>query len=224
MTLEVSAATSPGGGRPATASAANARAMPDGDGAVAVRVAVHIRPLVEQELDRGCQTILDAESSCGMPRVSVGQHAFSYDAVYGACGGASSESLYGECVAPLVDGLFRGYNATVFAYGQTGSGKTYTMGSSWSPDSGSDDAAPCRGVIPAVMDDMFARVQADTSTEFSIKVSFVEIHKARGTAVRSRARVCLLVGVGGGDARRGMTLTLLPPTNHGSSWCCCFCF
>jgi hypothetical protein len=28
--------------------------------------------------------------------------------------------LYSRCVAPLVDGLFRGYNATVFAYGQTG--------------------------------------------------------------------------------------------------------
>jgi kinesin family protein 4/21/27 len=37
-------------------------------------------------------------------------------------------AIFEECVAPLVDGLFQGYNATVLAYGQTGSGKTYTMG------------------------------------------------------------------------------------------------
>ena len=31
-----------------------------------------------------------------------------------------------------VDGVFDGFNSTVFAYGQTGSGKTYTMfGPSW---------------------------------------------------------------------------------------------
>lgn len=37
--------------------------------------------------------------------------------------------VYSRCVAPLVDGFFNGYNATVMAYGQTGSGKTFTMGS-----------------------------------------------------------------------------------------------
>jgi len=26
--------------------------------------------------------------------------------------------MFEECVAPLVDGLFQGYNATVLAYGQ----------------------------------------------------------------------------------------------------------
>ena len=30
------------------------------------------------------------------------------------------EAVYGECVRPLVDSLFRGINATVLAYGQTG--------------------------------------------------------------------------------------------------------
>lgn len=35
--------------------------------AVAVRVAVHIRPLVEQELAKGCQEILDV--SPGQPQV-----------------------------------------------------------------------------------------------------------------------------------------------------------
>lgn len=37
-----------------------------------------------------------------------------------------SQIFYRE-VSPLIPGIFRGDNATVFAYGATGSGKTYTM-------------------------------------------------------------------------------------------------
>ena len=32
----------------------------------------------------------------------------------------AQEAVYGDCVRPLVDSLFRGINATVLAYGQTG--------------------------------------------------------------------------------------------------------
>ncbi|GKA10506.1 kinesin-like protein KIN-4A isoform X1, partial [Tanacetum coccineum] len=32
--------------------------------------------------------------------------------------GSPSSAMFGECVSPLVDGLFQGYNATVLAYGQ----------------------------------------------------------------------------------------------------------
>ena len=60
----------------------------------------------------------------------MGQHTFTYDAVFGS-GGLPSNTLYQQCVSPLVEGLFKGYNATVFAYGQTGSGKTYTMVRWW---------------------------------------------------------------------------------------------
>lgn len=36
-------------------------------------------------------------------------------------------SIFEREVSPLIPGMFRGRNATVFAYGATGSGKTYTM-------------------------------------------------------------------------------------------------
>jgi kinesin family protein 22 len=35
--------------------------------------------------------------------------------------------IFSREVDPILPGLFRGSNATVFAYGATGSGKTYTM-------------------------------------------------------------------------------------------------
>jgi hypothetical protein len=61
-----------------------------------------------------------------LPKVQIGSHSFTFDHVYGSTRSPSS-AIFEECVAPLVDGLFHGYNATVLAYGQTGSGKTYTI-------------------------------------------------------------------------------------------------
>lgn len=53
-----------------------------------------------------------------MLQIAVGAHRFTYDNVYGSGGGDNATSLYPDCVQPLVDGLFKGYNATVFAYGE----------------------------------------------------------------------------------------------------------
>lgn len=52
-----------------------------------------------------------------MLQVQIGTHSFTFDHVYGSSGSPSS-AMFEECIAPLVDGLFQGYNATVLAYGQ----------------------------------------------------------------------------------------------------------
>jgi excinuclease UvrABC helicase subunit UvrB len=103
-------------------------------------------------------------------QVFCGHHTFSFDQVYGG-GGSSPSRLYRDCVEPLVQGIFNGYNATVLAYGQTGSGKTYTMGSHFSPPE-----MP-KGVIPDVLASMFSRIFSETETQFSLRVGFIEIHK-----------------------------------------------
>ena len=46
-------------------------------------------------------------------QVGHGPHSFTYDAVFGPPCGDDPDQLYPKCVAPLVAGLFRGYNATV---------------------------------------------------------------------------------------------------------------
>ncbi|TYH65181.1 hypothetical protein ES332_D06G038700v1 [Gossypium tomentosum] len=134
-----------------------------------VRVAVNIRPLISAELLHGCTdciTVLPGE-----PQVQIESHAFTYDYVYGGAG-SPSFAIYDDCVAPLIDALFHGYNATVLAYGQTGSGKTYTMGTNYTGE-GSNG-----GIIPKVMDSIFRRVETmKHSTEFLIRVSFIEIFK-----------------------------------------------
>ncbi|XP_021301205.1 kinesin-like protein KIN-4A isoform X2 [Herrania umbratica] len=133
-----------------------------------VKVAVHIRPLIGDERTQGCKESVTVTS--GKPQVQIGTHSFTFDHVYGN-GGSPSSSMFEECVAPLVDGLFQGYNATVLAYGQTGSGKTYTMGTAMKDG--------CQtGLIPQAMNALFKKIETlKHQTEFQLHVSFIEILK-----------------------------------------------
>ncbi|PPD80029.1 hypothetical protein GOBAR_DD23034 [Gossypium barbadense] len=133
-----------------------------------VKVAVHIRPLIADERTQGCTECVTVTK--GKPQVQIGTHSFTFDHVYGH-GASPSSSMFEECVAPLVDGLFQGYNATVLAYGQTGSGKTYTMGTAIKDGSET-------GLIPQVMNALFKKIETlKHQTEFQLHVSFIEILK-----------------------------------------------
>ncbi|KAF9668535.1 hypothetical protein SADUNF_Sadunf14G0013600 [Salix dunnii] len=133
-----------------------------------VKVAVHIRPLIADERAQGCKDCVTVVS--GKPQVQIGTHSFTFDHVYGSSGTPSS-AMFEDCIAPLVDGLFQGYNATVLAYGQTGSGKTYTMGT------GFKDGFQM-GIIPQVMNVLFRKIETlKHQTEFQLHVSFIEILK-----------------------------------------------
>ncbi|KAK1269769.1 Kinesin-like protein FLA10 [Acorus gramineus] len=133
-----------------------------------VKVAVHVRPLIGVERLQGCKDCVSVVT--GKPQVQIGTHSFTFDNVYGS-GGSPSSAMFEECVAPLVDGLFQGYNATVLAYGQTGSGKTYTMGT------GGRDGYQF-GLIHQAMSALFSKIEnLKHCTEFQLHVSFIEILK-----------------------------------------------
>ncbi|XP_022768724.1 kinesin-like protein KIN-4A isoform X4 [Durio zibethinus] len=133
-----------------------------------VKVAVHVRPLIGDEKLQGCKDCVTVIP--GKPQVQIGTHSFTFDHVYGSTGSPSS-SMFEECIVPLVDGLFQGYNATVLAYGQTGSGKTYTMGT------GFKDGYQT-GIIPQVMNALFSKIESlKHQVEFQLHVSFIEILK-----------------------------------------------
>lgn len=148
----------------------------DGNGneedSCSVCVAVKIRPLVTSEQEHGCRgTLAVAGGQQVTTEHSGSKHQFTYDAVFGE-GGQEASLLYPKCVSALVEGLFRGYNATVFAYGQTGSGKTYTMGSEYKPGKQSTV-----GVIPETIHSIFSRIEASKDWQCTVRVGFVEIHK-----------------------------------------------
>lgn len=73
----------------------------------------------------------------------------------------------------VYQGLFKGYNGTLFAYGQTGAGKTHTM-------EGNIDDATLRGIIPRMVDTVFQEVEdAPEDVEFTVQVGMVEIYQEK---------------------------------------------
>lgn len=82
--------------------------------------------------------------------------------------------IFDYSVRPTVDDILNGYNGTVFAYGQTGAGKSYTMmGSSIDDEEG-------RGVIPRIVEQIFASIMSSPSTiEYTVRVSYMEIYMER---------------------------------------------
>ena len=162
-----------------------------------VRVAVHVRPLLPGEtgdLDsvsiEGGRKVLFGAAAAGSNCSTNGEQqqqqqnrsAVAFDLAAGlSAGGVDPALLYDTCVAPLVEGLFEGFNASVLAYGPTGSGKTFTMGTDFSGKGGgfssgngndngvfSSAAAaaaatavimPGGGIVPRVAQDLFSRVE-----------------------------------------------------------------
>ena len=117
-----------------------------------VRVAVRVRPLLPLE---------PQDSVClfkvkNQPQLVLGkERSFTFDHVFDTR--SQQEELSSDCVRPLIDSLFLGYNATIFAYGQTGSGKTYTMGSA-APGA---LESPHRGIIPSAISEIFDRREGE---------------------------------------------------------------
>lgn len=84
------------------------------------------------------------------------------------------QDIFDFSIRSTVDDILNGYNGTVFAYGQTGAGKSYTMmGSNIDDEEG-------RGVIPRIVEQMFASIMSSPSTiEYTVRVSYMEIYMER---------------------------------------------
>ncbi|NXS74412.1 KIF4 protein, partial [Pandion haliaetus] len=140
------------------------------DKVIPVRVALRCRPLVPKETSEGCQMCLSFVS--GEPQVVVGSDkSFTYDYVFDPS--VEQEEVFNTAVAPLIRGIFKGYNATVLAYGQTGSGKTYSMGGTYTAN---QEHEPSVGVIPRVIKLLFKEKEQRQDWEFVLKVSYLEIY------------------------------------------------
>ncbi|CAD5124620.1 DgyrCDS12889 [Dimorphilus gyrociliatus] len=136
---------------------------------IPVKVALRCRPLGQKEILEGCANCIDF--ACDEPQVILGGHkSFTYDYAFPAHMG--QDTIYQEAVAPLVEGIFDGYNATVLAYGQTGSGKTHTMsGSDHSPVEENKE-----GVIQKVIYDLFEGFRERTDFNYTTKVTYLELY------------------------------------------------
>uniref|UniRef100_A0A2K5UC42 Kinesin family member 4B n=1 Tax=Macaca fascicularis TaxID=9541 RepID=A0A2K5UC42_MACFA len=137
---------------------------------IPVRVALRCRPLVPKEISEGCQMCLSFVPR--EPQVVVGtDKSFTYDFVFDPS--TEQEEVFNTAVAPLIKGVFKGYNATVLAYGQTGSGKTYSMGGAYTAEQENEATV---GIIPRVIQLLFKEIDKKSDFEFTLKVSYLEIY------------------------------------------------
>ncbi|XP_018427640.1 PREDICTED: chromosome-associated kinesin KIF4A [Nanorana parkeri] len=140
------------------------------DEGIPVRVVLRCRPLVQKEVNEIIFSFAHVDVS--VPQVVVGNDkAFTYDYVFDPA--TEQEEVYNSAVAPLIQGLFKGYNATVLAYGQTGSGKTYSMGGTYTQDQENEMTV---GVIPRVVKALFREIEQRDDWEFLLRVSYLEIY------------------------------------------------
>eukprot|EP00898_Chlorokybus_atmophyticus_P006628 jgi/Chlat1/6967/Chrsp52S06648 len=155
-------------------------ADPDGD----VRTCVRVRPMSEREEGAGARECV-AVTRKGVVLRPVDNEGHIYD----------------ECIAPLVAGLFDGFNATILAYGQTGSGKTHTMAGGPTRDGVCDEGLLQR-VVRAVCTIASERKESGECAEVVLTASAAqiyneELHDLACPSTPSRSLTFLEGGIGG---------------------------
>lgn len=133
-----------------------------------VKVAVRVRPLVQNEISKGCMKIVETIPENDQILISSMDKAFTFNYVFGT--DSSQEELYDRSVKSMLNNLFEGLNVTIFAYGQTGSGKTHSMGTSYNGEGN-------MGVIPRAVNEIFQNVKDQFAIDFTITVSFMELYR-----------------------------------------------
>ncbi|XP_001606485.2 chromosome-associated kinesin KIF4A [Nasonia vitripennis] len=133
-----------------------------------VKVAVRIRPLIQSEIDKGCQTCLNVDLANSQIQVQPTDKAFTFNYVFSP--EISQETFYNTAIKDMISNIFEGYNVTILAYGQTGSGKTFSMGTNYNPDDSN-----C-GVIPRAVNDIFEQIKDQQDLDFKVTVAFMELY------------------------------------------------
>ena len=182
---------------------ASGASTPSVPNTTSVQVAVRIRPVTTADQSnippRWQRSVLTASSTSSVtvepgsaPPAGPGggsasaltrdkRQAFSFDRVFSPADGQKEIFAVAE---PLIDRFLEGYNVTILAYGQTSSGKSYTMGTSAGDEVDYEGLVsgrspdPQMGIIPRAVARIFSamRQNKSSSTQYSAKVSFIEIY------------------------------------------------
>jgi hypothetical protein len=151
--------------------------MPSSESSNNIVVAVRARSLPAKEK---CAYTLEMQKEGGQVKGTDAKTAADYNFRYDHCFWSvdaslpchASQAVVFETIGgAIVDGVFDGYNCSVFAYGQTGSGKTYTMmGGSGAPEE--------EGLIPRTCRAIFQRVEVDSANgvAYELHATFMEIY------------------------------------------------
>ncbi|KAG0259380.1 hypothetical protein DFQ27_004080, partial [Actinomortierella ambigua] len=136
-----------------------------------IKVVCRFRPQNSLEIREGGQPIVSFDDNGQSVKVESKEYpgAFTFDRTFPS--DSKQKEVFDYSISTIVDDVINGYNGTVFAYGQTGSGKTFTM---MGPSIDDEDL---KGIIPRIVDQIFASILASPSTmEYTVKVSYMEIY------------------------------------------------
>ncbi|XP_077114689.1 kinesin-like protein KIF11 isoform X2 [Ranitomeya variabilis] len=146
-----------------------------------IQVVVRCRPFNQLERKANSHSVLECDPQrkevsvrTGGINDKLGKKNYMFDMVFGPS--AKQIEVYRSVVCPILDEVIMGYNCTIFAYGQTGTGKTFTMEGERSADEEFTwEQDPLAGIIPRTLHQIFEKL-SDNGTEFSVKVSLLEIY------------------------------------------------
>ncbi|XP_016091389.1 kinesin-like protein KIF11 [Sinocyclocheilus grahami] len=146
-----------------------------------IQVVVRCRPFNTVERKSASHTVVECDQNRKEVMVRTGgatdkaaRKTYTFDMVFGPS--AKQIDVYRSVVCPILDEVIMGYNCTVFAYGQTGTGKTFTMEGERSPNEEFTwEEDPLAGIIPRTLHQIFEKL-SNNGTEFSVKVSLLEIY------------------------------------------------
>ncbi|KAG9268420.1 kinesin-like protein KIF11 [Astyanax mexicanus] len=146
-----------------------------------IQVVVRCRPFNAVERKSNSHGVIECDQTRKEVLVRTGgvtdktsRKTYTFDMVFGPS--AKQIEVYRSVVCPILDEVILGYNCTVFAYGQTGTGKTFTMEGERSPNEEFTwEEDPLAGIIPRTLHQIFEKL-ASNGTEFSVKVSLLEIY------------------------------------------------
>ncbi|XP_075697117.1 kinesin-like protein KIF11 [Rhinoderma darwinii] len=146
-----------------------------------IQVVVRCRPFNQLERKANSHSVLECDSQhkdvsvrTGGINDKLGKKNYTFDMVFGPS--AKQIEVYRSVVCPILNEVIMGYNCTIFAYGQTGTGKTFTMEGERSADEEFTwEQDPLAGIIPRTLHQIFEKL-SENGTEFSVKVSLLEIY------------------------------------------------
>ncbi|CAJ1419210.1 unnamed protein product [Effrenium voratum] len=147
-------------------------------------VVVRKRPMNKREVQTAQQDVVLCRDSAVIvrePKLKVDltryveEHNFLFDQSFDE--NVSNESLYKNCVQPVIDAVFHKAKCTCFAYGQTGSGKTFTM--MGPPKRLVENLAPeerIPGIFLLASQDIFRGVASKDFSHLGVFIAFYEIY------------------------------------------------
>ncbi|CAD8095340.1 unnamed protein product [Paramecium sonneborni] len=135
-----------------------------------VKVAVRLRPLIEEELickDKSiCVETIDPNKKLIIIKKDFEKRQFQFDSVFDSK--ATQNQVYNDIAKGVVGSVIKGFNGTIFCYGQTGTGKTYTMMGQLDSDE--------KGITPRTFEQIFNEIQADANNIYTVQLGYLQIY------------------------------------------------